>query len=84
MNNRSKRMFPAGHVGLAIMLLGGIWLLIAPAWVGFSAHRLQSRIDEWAGAAVIIASVVTFVLQWAFGLGELVRGRAEDKDYERR
>jgi hypothetical protein len=76
MNSR-RRSVSGGHLGLALMLLGGIWLLIAPVWVGFSHHRMASRIDEWAGAAVIFVSVVTFFLQWVFGLSDLVKSRVQ-------
>lgn len=63
----------AGHAGLAALFLGGLWLTLAPVWVGFESHRLASRIDEWAGAAVMVIAVATFFLQWAFGLGALTR-----------
>ncbi|PSR21636.1 MAG: hypothetical protein C7B45_09975 [Sulfobacillus acidophilus] len=69
-----------GHVGLALLLLAGVWLLIAPVWVGFSHHRMASRIDEWAGASVIFVSVVTFFLQWVFGLSDLIKSRVSHQE----
>lgn len=80
MNSR-KGGLQLGHVGLFIVMLGGIWLLLAPTWVGFSAHRLPSRMDEVAGAALIVISAVTFLLQWIFGMTELIhRHRGESRD----
>lgn len=74
-----RRGVSGGHWTQAILLLGGIWLLIAPIWMGFSHDRLASRIDEWAGAAVIVASVASFVLQWAFGLRDLVHAHSSER-----
>ncbi len=79
--NSSKGFF-GGHLGQGLLLLGGIWLLIAPTWVGFSYHRVASRIDEWAGAAVIVVSGVSFFLQWSFGLRDLVKGTNLPRDEE--
>lgn len=79
--NHSKG-FWGGHLGQGLLLLGGIWLLIAPAWVGFSYHRLASRIDEWAGVAVIVVSVTSFFLQWSFGLRDLVQETNPRRDQE--
>lgn len=78
--NKSKGGFSAGHVAMAILLLGGIWLLIAPVWVGFQSHRVASRIDDWAGAAMVVIAAVSFLLQWALGLGAAVKHRRESAD----
>lgn len=75
---QQKKGISLGHVALAILFLGGVWLLIAPTWVGFSHQVLASRIDEWAGVAVIVVSVVSFFLQWSFGLAELLGGRSSN------
>lgn len=70
MNNR--RRFPIGHITQALLILGGLWLLIAPQWVGFAHNLRASRIDDVAGTLVIVAGAASFVLQWAYGLRELV------------
>ena len=64
--------FSRGHIGLVILLLGGVWLLIAPVWIGFSGHHLASRLDQGAGVLVILAAVVGFLLQGALGVGDMV------------
>ncbi len=69
--NNNRRRFSPGHIGLMILLLGGVWLLIAPTWVGFSGHQAL-RVDHWAGAALIVISLASLVVQWAFGLKEAV------------
>lgn len=69
--NDNRRRFSPGHIGLMILLLGGVWLLIAPTWVGFSGQQAL-RVDHWAGAALIIQSTVSLVVQGAFNLGDMV------------
>lgn len=71
--NKGQRGFSAGHILLALLFLGGVWLLLAPTWVGFSAHRLASRTDEWAGAALMVITAATFVIHWALSLSALVK-----------
>ncbi len=80
--NRGRARFPLGHIGQAVLLLGGVWLLIAPNWVGFSHQLPQSRVDHWVGAAVIVISVISFVLQWAFGLSDMVHRHRQDTDMD--
>lgn len=72
-NNRGG--FPSGHITQFIALLGGVWLFIAPTWVGFFHHHKASHIDQWAGAVLIVVSVASFFLQWAFGLRDRVQSR---------
>ena len=72
MNNRRK--FSAGHIGVIIAILAGVWLIIAPTWVGFEAHK---RLDIWAGGALLIIGIVTLFLEWAFGVKELVEEHQE-------
>jgi hypothetical protein len=76
----NSRRFPIGHVTQAILLLGGIWLIIAPQWVGFPRNLTASRIDEWAGAVVIVVSAASFFWQWALGLRDLVKSRMTAQD----
>ncbi|NMP23450.1 hypothetical protein [Sulfobacillus harzensis] len=77
--NKGRRGFSPGHIGLWVLLLGGVWLLIAPSWVGFAGHRLPSRIDEWAGAALIVIVAASLVIQWAFGIGEAAAEAKHDE-----
>ncbi len=74
MNNR--RRFSAGHIGVIVAILAGVWLIIAPTWVGFTAHK---RLDVWAGAAILIIGAATLFLQWAFGVKELVHEHQEQQ-----
>lgn len=80
--NKGRSGFSAGHIGLFILLLGGVWLLIAPVWVGFQSHRLASRIDEWAGAILVVVAIVSFFLQWALGMSALVKSRRQQPEVE--
>lgn len=73
----NSRRFPVGHLAQGILLLAGIWLIIAPQWLGFTANVRANRIDTWAGAAVIVVSAASFFVQWAFGLRDLVNGRPD-------
>jgi putative Mn2+ efflux pump MntP len=72
LSNRTR--FSAGHIGVILAILAGVWLIIAPTWVGFAAHK---RLDIWAGVALIIIGAATLFLQWAFGVKDLVEGRQE-------
>lgn len=74
LSNRTR--FSAGHIGVIIAILAGVWLIIAPTWVGFAAHK---RLDIWAGAAILIIGVATLFLQWAFGVKELVEEHLEQQ-----
>jgi len=78
---RRRRGVVSGHIGQVVLLLGGVWLLIAPSWVGFANERVASRIDEWAGAGIIAVSCLSLVVQWALGLKDLVaRGQSKRQD----
>lgn len=68
-SNRQSGM-SRGHLAQVLLLLGGVWLVIAPTWIGFSHQRTATHVDEWAGLALIGVSVVSWVVQWAFGLSD--------------
>ncbi|MCY0899245.1 MAG: hypothetical protein OWU33_10005 [Firmicutes bacterium] len=72
-----------GHIGLLVLFLGGVWLLIAPVWVGFQSDKLASRLDQWAGAAVIVLSVATLFLEWSMSLSEAVHRHHEQQNHQK-
>ena len=67
-----KRRFAWGHVAIILLGLAGVWLLLAPRWVGFQAGHTMAHVDQGVGGVLILVSGVTLFLQWAFGLAEFV------------
>ncbi|MCY0878767.1 MAG: hypothetical protein OWU84_07500 [Firmicutes bacterium] len=80
MTNRKSAWGWVGHIGLAVLFLGGVWLLIAPVWVGFQAHKVASRIDQGAGALLVVVTVAAWFLQWVLSLAEVARAPRPSPD----
>ncbi len=69
------RIASAGWVGTVLLTLAGVWLLLAPAWVGYqpsSGHLLAAtRNDLTVGAVLLLSGVLGLFAQAAFGVRDL-------------
>ncbi len=78
-----------GSVGLSgLAVLGGIWIGIAPFWVGYapkhgSVFTGATALSVWMGAIIVVAGLIGLVGYWAGGLGETVRRLREFEKEQR-
>lgn len=72
----SGRLVTAGFWGSILLALGGVWLLMAPSWVGYQAEGAPwvaaTRNDVTVGAALLLTGLLAMFAQVALGLRDLV------------
>jgi|BEDMetMinimDraft_2_1075160.scaffolds.fasta_scaffold51809_2 hypothetical protein len=68
------RLASPGTWGTVLLGLAGVWLLLAPAWVGFrSGGWSAASIDDLVvGGVLVLAAATSLFAQVALGLGDLV------------
>lgn len=75
------RIVSAGWVASALLALAGVWLLIAPDWVGYQPHGAAwlaaTDNDVMVGAVLFGVSILGLFAQVAFGLRDLADHQAE-------
>lgn len=75
------RVVSVGWIGTALLALAGVWLLVAPAWVGYQpagGHLLAAtRNDLVVGAALLLMSVLGLFAQVAFAVHDMAQASPE-------
>ena len=74
------RILSPGWWATIVLSLAGLWLLVAPTWVGFQpigAHWVAAtRNDVMVGGVLLAAGVLGLFAQVAFGLRDLAEHAA--------
>ncbi len=69
------RLVSVGWIGTSLLALAGVWLLVAPAWVGYQpagSHLLAAtRNDLAVGATLLLVSVWGLFAQVAFAVHDM-------------
>lgn len=72
----SGRLATRGFWGTVTLSLGGVWLLVAPNWVGRQAAgapwATATRNDVAVGATLLVIGFAGMFAQVAFGLRDLI------------